>query len=162
MAASAHTTGSQSAAPLLDHLARLTRARSEAVLGKLGLRPRHLVCLTVLRDHGEVSQQDLASVLRMDRTNLVGLLNELEEQELIARRRSKEDRRRHVVGLTTAGERRLRKAEAALGDVEDEVLGALDADERATLYRLLRQATGSHMDCAAAVVEAQADGDDAC
>src|SRR5438045_212817 len=34
---------------LLDHLARLMRMRSEAELEPLGLRPRHLVALTVLR-----------------------------------------------------------------------------------------------------------------
>ena len=37
---------------LLDHLARRMRLRTEAVLAPLGLRPRHLVALTVLRHLG--------------------------------------------------------------------------------------------------------------
>ena len=37
---------------LLDHLARRMRLRAESVLAPLGLRPRHLVALTVLRDRG--------------------------------------------------------------------------------------------------------------
>lgn len=136
---------------LLDHLARLTRARSESALTPLGLRPRHLVTLTVLRDHGAGTQQALASSLQIDRTNLVGLLNELETAGLVARRRSAEDRRRHIVELTDAGAERLAEAECALAAAEDEVLGALDAKERETLYRLLQQATGGHvLDCAAA------------
>jgi MarR family transcriptional regulator, lower aerobic nicotinate degradation pathway regulator len=68
------------------------------------------------------------------------------------RRRSSEDRRRHIVELTTAGAQRLAKAEFALAAVEDEVLGHLDDEQRETLYRLLHQATSDHVvDCAATV-----------
>jgi DNA-binding MarR family transcriptional regulator len=116
------------------------RVRSEEVLRPLGMRPRHLVALTVLRDAGEPSQQDLAGYLRMDRTNLVGLLNELEGDGLIERRRSEADRRRHVVRLTDAGARRLARAEFALNAAEDEVLGALDGRQRHDLHALLQQA----------------------
>lgn len=42
----------------------------------------------------------------MDGTNVVGLLNDLEKERLIERRRSTEDRRRHVVELTDAGNAR--------------------------------------------------------
>src|SRR5882757_5979842 len=66
------------AGALLDHLARRVRVRSEAVLAPLGLRPRHLVALTVLRNRGNRTQQSLATTLDMDGTNIVGLLNELE------------------------------------------------------------------------------------
>src|SRR5882757_2527402 len=139
---------------LLDHLARLTRLRAESALAPLGLRPRHLVTLTVLRDHGSPTQQALAAALQTDRTNLIGLLNELETDGLVLRRRSTEDRRRHFVELTDAGSERLAEAEAALAAVEDEVLGALDIEQREVLYQLLAQATTSQVvDCAAAVAE---------
>jgi DNA-binding MarR family transcriptional regulator len=139
---------------LLDHLARLTRMRSESALAPLGLRPRHLVALTVLRDHGDGTQQALAAALQIDRTNLVGLLNDLENDGLIARRRAEDDRRRHIVELTAAGAERLREAECALAAAENEVLGALDAAQRETLYQLLQQATAGHVvDCAAAAAE---------
>ncbi len=125
---------------LLDHLARRLRLRSESVLAPLGLRPRHLVALTVLRDRGDCSQQALSAVLEMDGTNVVGLLNELEADDLIVRRRSPKDRRRHVVELTDTGLRLLAKAEFALAAAEDAVLGALDDTQRETLYGLLQQA----------------------
>ncbi|HWH10401.1 MAG TPA: MarR family winged helix-turn-helix transcriptional regulator [Solirubrobacteraceae bacterium] len=142
--------GAHRASALLDHLARLTRLRSEAALTPLGLRPRHLVALTLLRDHGDSTQQALAGALHIDRTNLVGLLNELEADRLVARRRSADDRRRHFVELTDRGVRRLTQAESALAAAEDDVLGGLDADERETLYRLLQRATAGHvLDCAA-------------
>ncbi len=134
---------------LIDHLARRMRLRAEAVLAPLGLRPRHLVALTVLRDRGGSTQQALAATLEMDGTNIVGLLNELEAKQLIERRRSPEDRRRHVVELTGAGAEQLAKAEGALSAVEDEVLGALDETQRETLYNLLQQAAaGTVVSCA--------------
>jgi DNA-binding MarR family transcriptional regulator len=147
----ATTANRHRSSALLDHLARLTRLRAESALAPLGLRPRHLVALTVLRDHGSPTQQTLASALRTDRTNLIGLLNELESEHLILRRRSSEDRRRHIVELTDEGAARLAEAESALAAAEDEVLGALDAEQRELLYSLLQQATTSHVvDCAAA------------
>jgi len=42
---------------------------------------------------------------------------------LIERRRSPQDRRRHLVQLTDAGASKLTKAECVLSTVEDEVLG---------------------------------------
>jgi DNA-binding MarR family transcriptional regulator len=130
-------------AALLDHLARRMRLRAESVLAPLGLRPRHLVALTVLRHGGGTTQQALATTLQIDSTNLVGLLNELEADKLIERRRSTEDRRRHIVDLTPTGAKRLAKAELALLTVEDDVLGRLDDDQRETLYRLLQLATST-------------------
>ncbi|GIH50467.1 DNA-binding transcriptional regulator, MarR family [Microbispora rosea] len=141
---------------LLEYLARRLRLRSESVLAPLGLRPRHLVALTVLRARGGSTQQALASTLEMDGTNVVGLLNDLEAEKLIERRRSPEDRRRHIVELTEAGVERLASAECALAAVEDEVLGALGHDQRETLYGLLQQvATGG---VEAACVEADTGG----
>lgn len=137
---------------LLDHLARRMRLRAEAVLAPLGLRPRHLVALTVLRDRGGSTQQALAATLEMDGTNIVGLLNELEAEKLIERRRSPEDRRRHLVELTDVGADRLATAECALSAVEDEVLGALNDSQRETLYNLLQQAAaGTAVSCTAAI-----------
>ncbi|MEU8637169.1 MarR family winged helix-turn-helix transcriptional regulator [Amycolatopsis sp. NPDC048633] len=126
---------------LLDHVSRRMRLRSESVLAPLGLRPRHLIALTVLRDRGGSSQQDLAKVLEMDGTNVVGLLNDLETENLIERRRSPVDRRRHVVELTDVGVKLLVRAEFALAAVENEVLCALTDEQRETLYELLHQAS---------------------
>ena len=137
---------------LLDHLARRMRLRAEAVLAPMGLRPRHLVALTVLREGGGSTQQALAATLEMDGTNIVGLLNELEAKQLIERRRSPEDRRRHLVEVTDAGAEQLAKAEFALSAVEDEVLGALDDSQRETLYNLLqRAAAGTAVNCTTAI-----------
>jgi DNA-binding MarR family transcriptional regulator len=130
---------------LLDLLARRMRSQGESALGVVGLRPRHLLTLTVLRDLGESSQQALATTLQIDRTNLVGLLNELEAEALIERRRSADDRRRHSVAITDTGYRRLAQAEFALAAAENEVLAALTGAEREKLYALLMKATAGQI-----------------
>jgi len=129
-------------AALLDQLARRTRLRSELALAPLGLRPRHLVALSVLRDLEQTTQQTLAAILELDGTNVVGLLNELESEGLAIRRRDPADRRRHIVELTEHGRAKLAEAEFALAAVEDEVLGALNPEQRALLFELLREAVG--------------------
>jgi DNA-binding MarR family transcriptional regulator len=134
---------------LLDHLARRMRLRAESVLAPLGLRPRHLVALTVLRDRGGSTQQALSSTLMMDRANVVGLLNDLEAKQLIERRRSPQDRRRHIVEITANGLELLGKAECALAAAENEVFGALDGAQREALYSLLRQAANGAGSCVA-------------
>lgn len=147
----AHRSGA-----LLEHLARRMRLRGESVLASLGLRPRHLVALTVLRAAPGTTQQALAGMLMMDGTNVVGLLNELEADRLIERRRSPEDRRRHIVELTERGAATLAEAESALAGAEDDVLAALAPEQRETLFQLLQLAAGPP-DCAAAAAEAAVD-----
>jgi DNA-binding MarR family transcriptional regulator len=123
---------------LLTRLAKQVYRRSSEEL--LGMHLRLLMALSYLRDHEGAPQQELAEALCMDANNVVLLLNELEDLGHIARRRDPEDRRRHLVELTTKGARALAGAERAQEGIEDEVLQALDGAERATLRRLLTRA----------------------
>ena len=123
---------------LLTRLAKQVYRRSDEKL--LGMHLRLLMALSYLRDHDGAPQQELAEVLCMDANNVVLLLNELEDPGYVTRRRDPLDRRRHLVELTAGGRRALANAERAQEAIEDEVLGALDPQERATLWRLLTRA----------------------
>jgi DNA-binding MarR family transcriptional regulator len=127
-------------AALLDYLVRQMRLGGEIALEPLGIRPRHVVALTLLRDRQEVSQQALASLLQIDGGNVVGLLNELETGRLVTRRRAPDDRRRHIVELTDQGYEKLAQAEFALQAVEDAVLVALTPAQREQLAELVHTA----------------------
>jgi DNA-binding MarR family transcriptional regulator len=137
---------------MLDYLARVGRRAAEASMAPGGLRPRHLIALGLLREHGSVSQQALAETLSLDPSNVVGLLNELEERGLVTRRRDPEDRRRHIVEVSSLGEEELEVANARLSCVENELLSALSAQERSTLYDLLVRAVGVAATCSLEVV----------
>jgi DNA-binding MarR family transcriptional regulator len=128
--------------PLLEHLARVGRRAAETTMSPGGLRPRHLIALKLLSEDGPASQQGLTEALRLDPSNVVGLLNELEERELITRRRDPADRRRHIVEMSPRGEEELCRAYTRIRLVEDDLLSALSAEEKATLYHLLVRAVG--------------------
>jgi DNA-binding MarR family transcriptional regulator len=133
--------------PLLELIARRIRTEAESEIETFNLRPRHVVALTLLQLVGEQSQSDLGEALRVDRTNLVGLLNDLEAANLIERRRSPQDRRRHTVSLTPEGTRRLAEVENALTEAEQRVLAVLDSEQQATLHALLEQVTANAVVC---------------
>jgi DNA-binding MarR family transcriptional regulator len=125
---------------LLTRLARLVYRRSTVDL--VGMSLKDLAVLAYLRDSdgGMAAQQALAEALCIDANNCVLVLNELEEEGFIERRRDPADRRRHLVELTTGGRHALESAEQAQGSVEDDLLGALSPKEREELQRLLCRA----------------------
>jgi DNA-binding MarR family transcriptional regulator len=100
------------------------------------------VVLTLLDAHGPVTQQVLGEALRLDPSNVVGLLNELEVRGLVTRRRDPADRRRHIVELSAAGADEMTRTSSRLRLVENELFKALSAEERATLHSLLIRVVG--------------------
>lgn len=111
-----------------------------AVLGKHELRLLHMGVLNVLTAAGKQSQADLAEALRVDKTTMVGLLNDLEAVGFVERQRSPEDRRRHDVVMTPVGKRRNAEIVEALRGAEGRVLSALTAAQRCELFALLEKA----------------------
>jgi DNA-binding MarR family transcriptional regulator len=131
--------------PLIDHLARIGRRAADTCDTSGCLRPRHLIALKVLGDRGPMGQHALGEALSLDPSNVVGLLNELEDRELITRRRDPADRRRHIVALSPSGERETALSSEQTRRIEDDLLRALSPAERATLYDLLSRAVGGVM-----------------
>src|SRR5664280_976106 len=123
---------------LLTRLARVVYRRSPVEM--VGMRLREMGALAYLRDHQQATQHALSRALCIDANNCVLLLNDLEALRYVERRRDPVDRRRHLVELTARGRIALERAELAKGSVEDDVLGALSAEERCVLQRLLSRA----------------------
>src|ERR1700730_17902043 len=92
---------------LLARLGSESRRRWAAMLGVHRLSPPHFGVLMSLAHRGQLSQQQLSRAVGVDPRNLVAVLDLLEEQQLIDRRPDPDDRRRHAVGLTPAGQRLL-------------------------------------------------------
>ena len=122
---------------LLIKLGRITMHRFTEALEPFGLRPRHLAALIELRDRGELTQQSLCGQLHLDPTNLVAILNELEQEGYATRRRDPEDRRRHLVEVSRKGVAVIDKVSEEMDGVEDELLGGLNAAEREQLEGIL-------------------------
>jgi DNA-binding MarR family transcriptional regulator len=79
----------------------------------------------------------------IDRSTMVLLIDELEAAGLAKRRPHPKDRRAREVAITPKGRRVLEQGRRMARQVEDEVLGGLNANERRELLELLRRAVSS-------------------
>src|SRR6476660_1422797 len=126
-----------SATFLLKKLGYAAKERAMKAYEGTGLHPYHHAILLVLDAGSAETQGAIADALGYDRGQLVGLLDELEERELVERKRDPDDRRRHLVRLTPEGKRALRRFRALARQLEDEFLAPLNEDERTHLHALL-------------------------
>jgi DNA-binding MarR family transcriptional regulator len=101
------------------------------------LKPRQFQILDLLADRGPIGQRELGEITAIDHSILVTMLNPLEAEGLIERKRSCTDRRRHVVTVTPAGERRLAGAARAQRQAEDALFAGLTEPQRDQLRTLL-------------------------
>jgi DNA-binding MarR family transcriptional regulator len=143
-----------SATFLLKRLGFAAKEQSMEAYEQIGLRPYHFAILLVLGEGSAETQGSIADALGYDRGQLVGLLDELEEQGLIERRRDPNDRRRHVVRLTADGKRMLRRLRALAREIEDDFLAPLSDKERASLHALLLRLAERHEPRCAPAVQA--------
>ena len=120
---------------LLTQLSKTFNRRSTEDL--LGMRLKVFLVLSYLQDHPGTTQQELGDAMLLDPNAVVLLLNELESRGFSVRRRDAEDRRRHVVDITRAGQEAVARAEKAREAIENEDLAHLTAEERRTLRRIL-------------------------
>ncbi|AGL16241.1 MarR family transcriptional regulator [Actinoplanes sp. N902-109] len=118
--------------------ARLTAAR-------MPLEARSdFAVLAALEEYGELSQAEIGRRLGLDRNNVNGIVTRLEQLDRLERRTDPQDRRRNIVAATESGLQYLHDLNALARDVQDELLVALDADERQQLAALLEKVLSSH------------------
>jgi DNA-binding MarR family transcriptional regulator len=135
---------------LLALLGQYAMRRLREAHTKHELTPRQFQLLGLLHDRGPTGQRELGHVMEIDPSILVTLLNPLEAEGLLSRRRDELDRRRHLVKLTARGERRLDAAARAQREAEDELFSGMDQLQREQLRDLLVALKDSlSEDCAA-------------
>lgn len=128
----------------LTQLGSLAAQRFAERLAPSGLTPAHAGLLrAVAADEGR-SQQALAAQLGLLPSRLVALVDELERDGLLERRRNPRDRRHHALHLTDAGHARLRELGRIAHEHGSDLLAPLDDAERVTLGDLLARLADHH------------------
>jgi DNA-binding MarR family transcriptional regulator len=115
------------------------RAFAEHIGKPLDLSPVEFSSLVLLAFNPGTTPKQLAEALAMVAPAVTVLLDRLEKRGLIERARSDSDRRAQIVSLTPTGRELALQAHALSMDMEQDVLGALSAAERAILIELLQK-----------------------
>lgn len=129
---------------LLKRLGFAAKEHSHGAFEGTGLSPFHYAVLALLEEDPRETQAAIADALGYDRSHVVRLLDELEERDLVVRKRDPEDRRRHVVKMTPEGRKTLAKLRAIVVKLEDTFLAPLDPGERVALHALLVRLAAHH------------------
>ena len=129
---------------LLKRVGFKIKERMMDAFEETGLSAYDHAVLALLHEEPRETQAMIADALGFDRSHLVGVLDDLEEQGLVERRRDQIDRRRHLVSLTPSGEKALARMRAVAKRVDDEFFEPLNAAERKTLTVLLARLASHH------------------
>ncbi|GAA1564576.1 MarR family transcriptional regulator [Kribbella sancticallisti] len=122
---------------LFGRIIRRLMAAEGPLLGRHELSMWGYSVLSHLADQPAANQLTLATAIGYDKSRLIRLLDQLEEDGLIVREPDPADRRNRQVRLTTAGRERLSAARADIRAMEDDLLGELTAAERRSLIGML-------------------------
>lgn len=132
--------------PLMDDLSFLL-ARSNAAslvagnaaLAPFGLRVRSYSVLASACAPATMTQREIAEFLRLDPSQVVPLVDDLEAKGLVDRAPDPRDRRANVITATPAGTALFTAARVAILEAERTTHAALTDRERETLARLLHK-----------------------
>lgn len=112
---------------------------SRDALRDAGARKDHFVALAALAEFGPASQAGLSDRTSVYKSDLVSVLNDLEDGGWVRRTPDPADKRRNVITITELGRRRLAELDRILDGVNEHIMSPLDHDERAQLFDLLNR-----------------------
>ena len=107
-------------------------------LKRIDISPAQFSVLAVIGANRGLSQAELAATLGIERARLVRLLHRLEGRNLVERRRSCADGRRHALQLTPRGRTTLARAKTLAARHEQRLIEKLGAERHAVLLDALR------------------------
>ena len=123
----------------LRQIMRATDLHSKQLKKVTGLTTPQLVVLLALQDSEDISVGALADQVSLSQATVTAILDRLERQQLVYRRRSEGDRRRVNVFLTELGRSRLKDAPAALQDAFVRAFTALEDWEQNLITSALQR-----------------------
>jgi DNA-binding MarR family transcriptional regulator len=129
---------------LMTFIAEHATERFERELRADGIATRHATVLVVIDAEGPMSQSSLCRRLRIDKSPMVGVIDDLEALGLAVRAQAANDRRAHAISLTEPGRTLVRRIEKVADRLNERMFAALDGGERAQLQALLLRVAETH------------------
>ncbi|HJB64047.1 MAG TPA: MarR family transcriptional regulator [Candidatus Microbacterium pullistercoris] len=118
---------------LLTRASVVAAQRDNEALAPLGLKVRSFSVLGLALDDQPPTQREIAEFLRLDPSQVVALVDDLEQRGLLARETDPRDRRAKVVAATPAGSELYETARETVVDIT----AGVDEHEAETLRRAL-------------------------
>jgi DNA-binding MarR family transcriptional regulator len=127
---------------LLYRASDISHSLANEMLAEMALSARQVGILTMVTELEPMTQKALADALRIDRTTMVALLDDLEDKGYVARQRHPHDRRAFLVHPTDSGQAAKAAAVQILDQQQRRFLAPLTLAERKQLAALLRRLHG--------------------
>jgi DNA-binding MarR family transcriptional regulator len=122
---------------LMKRAFNVVQADLARVLEPFGLRMLSFSTLMVVIDNPDITQTQLAQALSVERSNIVVVLDVLEEAGLLNRNPVPRNRRAYALRATLAGQRLAEKAAKAVAEHEARLFGSLSPAEHGVLRQAL-------------------------
>lgn len=124
---------------LLARASRVAFRITQQRLADVGLRRGLYGVLASIVEFGPAAQAEIGRRLGIDRSDMVAILNDLEQEGFVTRERDPSDRRRNSITVTKAGRRALTRFDRAIADAEGVLLKSFSATDRQQLVALLER-----------------------
>jgi DNA-binding MarR family transcriptional regulator len=111
-------------------------------LAPLQLDTRQAGLLATIKKYEPVTQTRISKLLRIDRTTMVALIDDLENRGCVVRTESPQDRRVNNLTLTAKGTEILDQAWKKILESEEIGLQSLSTSEKQSLIKMLEKLTG--------------------
>jgi DNA-binding MarR family transcriptional regulator len=124
---------------LLYRTSQISHSLANEMLAEIALSARQAGILTMVTELEPMTQKALGDALRIDRTTMVTLLDDLENKGYVARQRHPRDRRAFLVYPTDSGRAAKIAAVRILDEQQRRFLAPLSPAERRQLATLLNR-----------------------
>ena len=126
--------------PLLGHCAHLARERMDARLARYGVTPAQIHVLHYLYHCGNQAPQcEVTAHLKVSPSTANGILDCMEEKDLLRRSVSESDARKRLITLTEKGKSQQETLRRKFDETEQLMVKGLSREETAQLHTLLRR-----------------------
>jgi len=124
---------------LLYRAAEQSHSLANDMLARMNLSARQVGILTLVIEREPMTQKALGDLLRIDRTTMVTLIDDLERKGFVVRQRHPRDRRAFLVWPTESGRAAKVEAIGILDEQQRRFLASLTAAEQQQLGALLKR-----------------------